>query len=227
MPKKKIPKSAATAVPDEDASLVAASQAGNSSAFEQIVSRYDRKVFKIAYHIVGNTSDAEDMVQETFIKVFQHIGQFQGQSKLSTWLYRIVVNQCLMHVRKHRGKPARVDLCIKSNDEGDQLPIDFSDWRPNPEEQYTQSELRDLLAQLLQDLSPGVRVVFIMHDIEGYALQEVADALEVTLSAVKTRSRRARFYLRERLTEHFKNDMHTMPASRLYSSIRHLAAAFT
>lgn len=226
MSRNKTTTSTTTAVPDQDASLVRASQAGDSSAFEQIVSRYYRKLFKLAYNIVGNAPDAEDMVQETFIKVFQHIGHFQGQSKLSTWLYRIVVNQCLMHVRKRRGRAIPVDLFVNSNDGEDQRPIDFSDWRPNPEEQYTQSEFKDLLARLLQELSPGIRVVFIMHDIEGYALQEVADALEVTLSAVKTRSRRARFYLRERLTAHFKNDRRKTPARRLHLSIRQLAAAF-
>jgi RNA polymerase sigma-70 factor (ECF subfamily) len=205
---------------------VIASQAGDSSAFEQLVSRYDHKLFKIAHHIVGNVADAEDMVQETLIKAFQHIGQFQRQSKLSTWLYRIVVNQCLMHVRRQRGKPALADLYIQSSKGEGHLPIDFSDWRPNPEEQYAESELKDLLTRLLQDLSPVVRVVFIMHDIEGYPLQEVAEALGVTLSAVKTRSRRARFYLRERLTMHFKKDLHEMLANSSHSSIRGPAAAF-
>jgi RNA polymerase sigma-70 factor, ECF subfamily len=200
-------RSAVTNVSDEDAQLVAASKAGDGTAFEQLVSRYDRKLFRIAYNIVHNVDDANDMVQESFIKVFRNLGQFQSQSKFSTWLYRIVVNQCLMEVRRQRRKPALVDLSVDSIEAENQLPLDFSDWKPNPEEQYTESELRNLLTRLLQELRPALRVVFIMHDIEGLPLQEVANALELTLAAAKTRSLRARLCLRERLTAHFNRDL--------------------
>jgi RNA polymerase sigma-70 factor (ECF subfamily) len=199
--------SAVTPISDQDAPLVAATQAGDGAAFEQLISRYDRKLFRIAYNIVHNADDAQDVVQNTFIKVFQNIGRFQSQSKFSTWLYRIVVNQSLMEVRKQRTSPALVDLLADGGGEEDRLPIDFSDWRPNPEQQYTESELRDLLTRLLQELRPALRVVFIMHDIEGQRLQDVADALDLTLSAVKTRSLRARFYLREQLTVHFRKNI--------------------
>jgi len=195
---------------DEDAPLVVASRAGDATAFEQLVSRYDRKLFRIAYHIVHNADDARDVVQDTFIKVFQNISRFQCQAKFSTWLYRIVVNQSLMEVRTKRGKPAPVELSLNGDEEEGQLPIDFRDWKPNPEEQYTESELRELLARLLQELRPALRVVFIMHDIEGQPLQEIADALDLTLSAVKTRSLRARLHLREQLTIHFKREIGTM-----------------
>lgn len=194
-----------TPICDEDAPLVAATQAGDSAAFAQLVSRYDRKLFRIAFHIVHNAEDAQDVVQDSFIKVFQNIGRFHGQSKFSTWLYRIVVNQSLMQVRQQRTKPA---VAVVSGDEDeDQVPIDFSDWRPNPEEQYTESELRDLLTRLLQELRPALRVVFIMHDIEGQPMQEVAAALDLSVSAVKTRSLRARLHLREQLTIHFRKDL--------------------
>jgi RNA polymerase sigma-70 factor (ECF subfamily) len=160
---------------------VAASKAGDVTAFERLVSRYDRRLFRIAHNIVHNGDDANDMVEETFIKVFRNLGQFQSQSKFSTWLYRIVVNQCLMEVRRQGRKSAPMDLCLEFSEDDSQLPIDFSDWRPNPEEQYKESELRDLLRGLLQELRPALRVVFIMHDIEGQPLQEVANALELTL----------------------------------------------
>lgn len=201
------PATAANPISDEDAALVKASQAGDGVAFEQLVSRYDRKLFRIAQHIVHNPDDAQDVVQECFIKVFQNIRRFQAQSKFSTWLYRIVVNQSLMAVRKHKTKPALVDLLIEGDEEENQPPMDFSDWRPNPEQQCTESELRELLTRLLQELRPALRVVFIMHDIEGQPLQEVADALHLSLSAVKTRSLRARLHLREQLTIHFKKDI--------------------
>jgi RNA polymerase sigma-70 factor, ECF subfamily len=193
---------------DEDAPLVVASRAGDAAAFEELVSRYDRKLFRIAYHIVHNADDARDVVQDTFIKVFQNISRFQCQAKFSTWLYRIVVNQSLMELRKHRKKPpVAIELSIDDDEQEGRLPIDFSDWRPNPEEQYTESELRELLTRLLQDLRPALRVVFVMHDIEGQSLQETAEALALTVSAVKTRSLRARLYLRERLNTHFRRDV--------------------
>ena len=191
----------------EDADLVLASKAGDSAAFEVLVARYDRKLFRIAYQILHDPDDAQDVVQDAFIKVFQNLGQFRADSKFSTWLYRIVVNQSLMELRKQRRKPVStaIELSIDGDEEG-QLPIDFSDWRPNPEEQYKESELRDLLTRLLMDLRPAQRVVFVMHDIEGQSFQETAEALALSVAAVKTRSLRARLYLREQLTAHFRKE---------------------
>jgi len=223
--KDNLTKPAIKIIADQDAPLVKASQAGDGSAFELLVSRYDRKLFRIAYNIVHNTEDAQDIVQDTFIKVFQNMGRFQAQSKFSTWLYRIVVNQSLMEMRTNRRKPVPVELSLNSDEEDGQLPIDLSDWRPNPEEQYTESELRELLTRLLQELRPALRVVFIMHDIEGQPLQEVADALDLTLSAVKTRSLRARLYLREQLTIHFKCDIETMRANEHQVPVRRAVGA--
>lgn len=216
---------AVTPISDEDAPLVAATQAGDGGAFGQLVSRYDRKLFRIAYHIVHNAEDAQDVVQDSFIKMFQNIGRFQAQSKFSTWLYRIVINQSLMALRKQRTKPLVAIVPGDSNEEEDQIPIDLSDWRPNPEEQYTESELRDLLTRLLHELRPALRVVFIMHDIEGQPLQEVANALDLTVSAVKTRSLRARLYLREKLTIHFRKDLEQRPDEFRPSVARATAAS--
>jgi RNA polymerase sigma-70 factor, ECF subfamily len=190
----------------DDADLVQASKAGDSAAFEELVARYDRKLFRIAYHILHNPDDAQDVVQDTFIKVFQNLGQFRADSKFSTWLYRIVVNQSLMELRKQRRKPSTTIELFNQCDEEDQVPIDFSDWRPNPEEQYKESELRELLNRLLMDLRPALRVVFVMHDIEGQSLQETAQALALSVTAAKTRSLRARLYLREQLTAHFRKE---------------------
>jgi RNA polymerase sigma-70 factor, ECF subfamily len=226
MLKDELKKSTVTSIYDEDTPLVTASQAGDGTAFEQLISRHHRKLFRIAYHIVHNADDAQDAVQESLIKVFQNIGQFQAQSKFSTWLYRIVVNQCLMQVRKQRTKPALVDLYFDGDEEEPQLPIDVSDWRPNPEQQYTQSELRDVLARLLQEVPPALRVVFIMHDIEDQPLQEVANALDLTLSAVKTRSLRARLYLRERLTLYFKKHLEEKQVACEKSAIARAIVAF-
>ena len=189
----------------EDAELVLASKAGDMAAFDELVTRYDRKLLRIVQHITHNLDDAQDVVQETFLKAFQNLGAFRGDSKFSTWLFRIPVNQSLMGLRKqHTRQRAGTEFPINA-DEG-RLPIDFSDWRPNPEEMYKTSELRELLTTALQELRPALRVVFVLHDVEGHTLRETAEALDLTLAAVKTRSLRARLQLRERLSTYFKSE---------------------
>ncbi len=187
----------------EEADLVLASKAGNVAAFEELVTRYDRKLLRVAQHIIHNFEDAQDVVQEAFLKAFQKLGDFRGDSKFSTWLFRIVVNQSLMELRKQRTKQRAAEYSINTEEE-DQLPIDFSDWRRNPEAEYETSELRDLLASALRSIGPNLRVVFVLHDIEGHSLQETAEALGLSVAAVKTRSLRARLKLRERLSPHFR-----------------------
>ena len=191
----------------EDVELVLASQAGDTAAFEQIVTRYHRKLLRIAQHIIHNFDDAQDVVQETFLKAFQKLGDFRGDSKLSTWLFRIVVNQSLMALRKQRTKQrAGAEFPMNADEEGN-LPLDFSDWRPNPEELYGTSELREVLTGALQELRPALRVVFVLHDVEGRTLLETAEALGLSLPAVKTRSLRARLQLRERLSTFFRSEV--------------------
>src|ERR1700752_2498678 len=151
----------------EDLDLVLASKAGDATAFGELVARYDRKLLRIAQHITHNLEDAQDVVQETFLKVFQNLDAFRGDSKFSTWLFRIAVNQSLMGLRKQRTKQrAGTELPLNADEEGN-LPLDFSDWRPNPEELYKAAELRILLTQALQELSPALRIVFVLHDVEG------------------------------------------------------------
>ena len=187
----------------EDLDLVLASKAGDVAAFEELVARYHRKLLRIAQHIMHNLEDAQDVVQETFLKVFQNLDAFRGDSKFSTWLFRIVVNQSLMGLRKQRTKQrAGAEFPLDSDEEGN-LPLDFSDWRPNPEELYKTSELRELLTKALHELSPALRVVFVLHDVEGHSLRETAEALGLSLPAVKTRTLRARLQLRERLSTFF------------------------
>src|SRR3954467_1690049 len=115
----------------EDWDLVLASKAGDIAAFEKLVARYNRKLLRIAQHITHNLEDAQDVVQETFLKVFQNLDAFRGDSKFSTWLFRIAVNQSLMGLRKQRTKQrAGAELPLYADEEGN-LPVDISDWRPN------------------------------------------------------------------------------------------------
>ena len=186
----------------DDLALVHASKDGDVAAFEELVKRYDRKLFRIAQHLVHNREDAEDIVQEAILKAFQHLDQFRENAKFSTWLIRITLNQSLMKLRKLR--PAReVSIDNDFQSEEDHIPLEIADWAPNPEEFYRAAELREILCKTLQELGPGLRAVFVLRDMEGFSLEQTAEALDLTLTAVKARSWRARLQLRERLSQYF------------------------
>jgi RNA polymerase sigma-70 factor (ECF subfamily) len=186
-----------------DLDLVHAAKNGDVSAFEQLVGRYDRKLLRIAQHVTHNREDAQDAVQEAFLKAFQHLAQFREDSQFSTWLIRITVNQSLMKLRKQRSV-REVSLDEDFQTDGDILPIEVADWAPNPEERYRTSELRDILAKMLADLQPILRTVFVLRDIEGLSIVQTAEVLDLSHTAVKARLWRARLQLRERLNKYFR-----------------------
>lgn len=187
----------------EELTLVRAAKAGDVEAFEELVKRYDRNVFRIAQHITQNREDSEDVVQDAFLKAYTNLGQFQEQSKFYTWLVRIAVNEALMKLRRRR--PERtVYLDEDVQTEEDSMPREVADWSPNPEQQYTQAELRDILSKTIQGLPSGFRAVFVLRDVEGLSTEEAAQALDLSVPAVKSRLLRARLQLRERLNKYFK-----------------------
>src|SRR3982750_2591940 len=188
----------------EELQLVQAAKGGDVSAFEDLVKRYDRNVFRIAQHITQNREDAEDVVQDAFLKAYQNLGQFQGQSKFYTWLVRIAVNEALMKLRRRRPeRMVSLDEDVKTED--DSVPREVADWSPNPEQQYSQAELKDILTRTIQGLPPSFRTVFVLRDVEGLSTEEAAEALDLSVPAVKSRLLRARLQLRERLNKYFKN----------------------
>ena len=131
---------AVTETASDDLALVHASKSGDVAPFEELVKQYDRKLLRIAQHLTHNREAAQDVVQEAFLKAFQHLGQFRENSKFSTWLIRITLNQSLMKLRKLRiTREVSIDNDFQSED--DNLPIDVADWAPNPEELYRAAEL--------------------------------------------------------------------------------------
>src|SRR3954471_5521031 len=187
----------------EELQLVQAAKGGDITAFEQLVKRYDRNVFRIAQHITQNREDAEDVVQDAFLKAYQNLGQFQGNSKFYTWLVRIAVNEALMRLRKRKtDKTVSMDEDVET-EEGS-MPREVADWMPNPEQQYRQSELSDILGKTIQGLPAGFRTVFVLRDVEGMSTEETAEMLGLSVPAVKSRLLRARLQLRERLNKYFK-----------------------
>jgi RNA polymerase sigma-70 factor, ECF subfamily len=200
---------ARTATPAEafaehpDIALVERAKAGDSAAFEQLVRQYDRQIYRTALHITQNREDAEDITQDVFFKAFQKLEQFQGNSKFSTWLVRIAVNESLMRLRRRKtSKTVSMDQDVETEEGA--IPRDFAEWRPNPEQIFSQSELGDILRKTIAGLPPGFRTVFTLRDIENLSTEETAEALGLSVPAVKSRLLRARLQLRERLSRYFR-----------------------
>jgi RNA polymerase sigma-70 factor (ECF subfamily) len=209
---------AVTAVANDDLDLVHATKNGDVAAFEQLVKRYDRKLLRIAQSVTHNREDSQDAVQEAFLKAYQNLAAFREDSQFSTWLIRITVNQSLMKLRKQRAtRESSLDEDFQA--EGNILPIEVTDWAPNPEQLYWASELRDILIKCLEELSPILRTVFVLRDIEGLTTDQTVEVLNVSQTAVKARLWRARLQLREGLTQYFGQQTHAARA-QLFASGR-------
>lgn len=170
------------------------SQAGDLNAFEKLILTYESRIYNFLYKMCRKPGSAEDMMQETFINAFRKINTFNGESKFSTWLFKIASNNCLMLKRKY-GKQ-KVSSLDEPIDDG-QLFIDIADWDSNPADLYEQSELKEKLDDALAELPEIYRAVFILKDIEGFKANEIADMLGVSLPNVKARILRARSKLQQ------------------------------
>ena len=185
-----------------DLDLVHASKNGDVGAFEELVKRYDRKLFRIAQSVTHNVEDSQDAVQEALLKAFQNLDQFREESQFSTWLVRITVNQSLMKLRKNRAmREVTMDEGFQPG--GDAFPMEVADWAPNPEQLYWASELRLILIHALSELELISRTVFVLRDIEGLSTDQTADVMNLSPTAVKARLWRSRLQLREHLNKYF------------------------
>jgi RNA polymerase sigma-70 factor, ECF subfamily len=192
----------ATAVFDE-APLLERARAGDPEAFTDLVQHYERRIYRLAKHITQNDEDAEDVLQETFLKAYEHLPGFQGNSKFYTWVTRIAVNEALMKLRKRKSdKSVPLDEPV---DTGDELMVrEIAVWEENAEEKYSRQEMNDILQKAIDGLKPDFRTVFVLRDIEELSTEETAEALGISVPAVKSRLLRARLQLREKLTRQFK-----------------------
>ncbi len=197
-----IPAEVSTAPPDEEG-LVARAQTGDAEAFAELVERYERKIYRLARHITGNDEDAEDVLQEAFLKAYENLPGFQGQSKFYTWLVRIAVNEALMKLRRRKtGRVVSLDETIDTGEET--MAREIAVWEDNPEEQYSREELRRILEEAIETLPPLYRTVFVLRDVDELSTEETASALGISVPAVKSRLLRARLQLRDKLTRFFK-----------------------
>jgi RNA polymerase sigma-70 factor (ECF subfamily) len=189
----------------DEAQLVAWAGNGCAAAIEQLVGRYESRVFRLARNITGNQEDAEEVAQNAFFKAFLNIAAFRGDSGFYTWLVRIAVNEALMKIRSRRFREVSIDHA-KDSEDGEEKTIsqELQDWGPNPEQRYSQEELRGILETTISKLAPRYRIVFHLRDIEGFSSKETAQTLHLSLATVKSRTLRARLQLRDLLDAYFR-----------------------
>ena len=187
----------------EESVLVAQAREGDTTAFGELVRRYEGKIFRLAQHITNNREDAEDVLQETFLKAYEHLDQFQGNSKFYTWIVRIAVNQALMKLRRRKtDKSVSLDETIDTGE--DTIVREIAAWDEDPEQRFSREELGEILDTAIESLEPPYRSVFVLRDVEDLSTEETAEALDLSIPAVKSRLLRARLQLREKLTRYFK-----------------------
>jgi len=161
-------------------------------AFSQVVEDYADFAYNVAYRMLRNVEDAEDAVQEAFISAYRSFGRFKGESKVSTWIYRIVVNACLMKIRKEK---SRANYLVETGYNDDIV----KDWGNNPEQAAIDGELREVVEAGLERLSPDLRAAIVLRDVQGGSTEEGAEALGLSVSAFKSRLHRGRLLLREHI----------------------------
>ena len=189
--------------PFDEGDLIIRAKAGDDTAFTELLTRYERKIYRLAKNITQNDEDAEDVMQEAFLKAYSHLDSFQGNSKFYTWIVRIAVNESLMKLRKRKSdKLVSLDEQVDTGE--DMVLREIAVWEDNPEAQYSQEELRGILDKSVESLAPIFRSVFVLRDIEDLSTEETAEALGISIPAVKSRLLRARLQLREKLTRLFR-----------------------
>jgi len=183
---------------DSDEELVRKAQNADERAFGVLVSRYESKVYSLALKMVRNPEDAEDVLQDTFLRAYRGIKLFRGHSTFSTWIYRITANSALMRLRKKQ-------LPMVSIEDADEreAPVNIADWTPGPVDQLLNQESRKVMQEAIDSLQPEFRQVFILRDVEELSNTEVAEILELSVAAVKSRLHRARLKVRDKLAGYF------------------------
>ena len=192
-----------------DVELVRLAQKGDGTAFAELVARHQRQLYRLALRMTGSEADAQEVLQEAFLNAYQKLPNFRGEAQFSSWLYRIAANSALMRLRRKRRAPdALTDQPLelqgpRFSAEGYLDPPPRSDWSQRADEKMMDRELGTAIDQAVNGLPDDYRTVFLLKDVDGLSNEEIADALELTVPAVKSRLHRARLALREKLGEFF------------------------
>lgn len=180
--------------------IIEAAKSGNKKAMAELVRKYEKTVYNFAFKICRDPERAENTMQETFFSLIKSLYQFDGKSKLSTWLYRIITNHCLMELRKKKHE----FVSVNEND-GLYENSFASAWNTIPDNIVENKELKKILDDAIQKLSPEYRIVFLLRDVEGLSTEETGKITELSVPAVKSRLYRARAFLRKEINEAFQS----------------------
>jgi RNA polymerase sigma-70 factor (ECF subfamily) len=187
---------------EQDSGTIEELRQGDRKAFARLVDAYSPQIYRLAIRMLGDAQEAEDVLQETFLNAYRALDRFEGRSSLGTWLHRIAANQALMRLRKNHPDMVSVDEPIPGP-EGEDMPRQLYDWCCLPEEEFMTAEVQQQLEAAIGGLSPALRSVFVLRDMEGLSTLETAETLGISEPAVKTRLLRARLRLREQLSGYF------------------------
>lgn len=191
-------------MPLSDAELVERAKKGDIGAFEDIVRRYEGKVFGCGMRMMGNAADAQEALQDVFLSVYQKIRNFRGESAFSSWLYRIAVNACLMRLRTDKRHTSVSLDGLEGTFTGDgRRASPVLDWSQEPEERFLSRETREHLNKAILSLPEEYRSVLVLRDVQELPISEVAEVTNLSIPAVKSRLHRGRLFLREKLSEYF------------------------
>ena len=183
----------------EEKQLIEKAQSGDKHALAELVKKYEQTIYNFSFKICRDKNYAEQIMQETFYSMVKSLHQFDHNSKLSTWLYRIVANHCLMMARKLKSRSF-----VSLDNEDNLFEEKFAaDWNRIPYKETENEELKSILDKAIQNLSPDYRVVFLLRDVEGLSTEETAQVTELSIPAVKSRLHRARAFLRKEINEAF------------------------
>jgi len=189
-------------IPDEDdLLLVERVLAGDRRAFEPLVRKHERHVFRVTLAVLGNIEDAEEAMQDTFVKAFRHLDQFRREARFTTWLTRIAINEA---IQKRSTRKNLVPLAEAETAKEQFTPRRYESWKSNPEQLYGKQEIHRIVENAIQSLPEIYREAFILRDVEELSAEEAAEALGITVGALKSRLLRARLIVRESLAEKFE-----------------------
>jgi RNA polymerase sigma-70 factor, ECF subfamily len=188
-----------------DEELVARARAKDFAAFEQLLDRYEDKIFRLAYRFVRNETEAKEILQDTFLSIWRKLDTFKGDSQFSSWLYRVAANAALMRLRAQKRHPevSTEELPVDFLDNYGHLPATGENWAKRPDDELQSEELRAHIQAAVDQLPEIYRTVFLIRDVEGLSTEETAEVLQISIPTVKTRLHRARLALRETISKYF------------------------
>lgn len=192
---------------DEDTELIKAINSGRKSLFYDLVKKYEQKLYNFGLRMCGETRDAEDMVQETFLNVYRYLADFRYEASFKNWLYRIASSACIKKKRKSKFAPKKeISLEDFIPEDKENIPDSLPPWASEPLEKVLNDELSDNIRKSILSLPEKYRIVLVLRDIEGFDTGETAQILNIKPATVKVRLHRARLFLKEKLKGYFEHD---------------------